>query len=357
MSPKKRRHSALTSPNVRETSPYRILHGDTIQYHTSFGGSLEAVSCKLNQYFEQLELTVYRDYFPAEGQHAQQGLAALRRGFRALQWRNNSLVQSQTNLSPTVWENASRRIMIKAGILKNASTLPLKQVARQSTEHHLRGFLLTFCINERVQTKVVYTPILGAWIAASKDESYQDREIKGIFCWNALPSLVQQELQLAFLLRLLIDAMWWKVPGGDPSGDSNRFVSIPIEDMVLYPIESIDLLDQMDCMSQHFDSDDRPSRHSVVRCKCVQHKDSTLNTHLLIPSNRLRQYLGELSSAKQRSTADPIFKSVLTGIPSIRVTQALQITKQRLKPVMMAQMSSIADKPKECVYQSSDEDS
>eukprot|EP01055_Gregarina_sp_Pseudo9_P002288 Gregarina_sp_Pseudo_9__2287@NODE_260_length_3370_cov_67_237766_g243_i0_p2_GENE_NODE_260_length_3370_cov_67_237766_g243_i0NODE_260_length_3370_cov_67_237766_g243_i0_p2_ORF_typecomplete_len360_score119_63_NODE_260_length_3370_cov_67_237766_g243_i017802859 len=359
MSPKKRRHSVAACGASPESPPAQVAKapGDPINYHSSLGGTLSLVSARLNQYFDHLELSIHREFFPAETADAQQGLAAMRRGFRSRLWRNHSLVRSEGNPEPATWDSERRRIIIQPELLEAASTGPLKQIASQSArEKRLQGFLLSVCMVERAHTRVVYTPLVGGWTAASRDENFQDREVKGLFSWRALPPLVQQELQLAFLMRMLIDAMWWKVPGGDPSGDSNRFVSIPLDDLVLCPIESVDLLDQMDSMSQHFDTEERPARHSVVKCKCVQYKDS-LNTHLLIPSNRLRNHLIELSSAKQRSTADPIFKSVFNGVPSIRVSQALQITRDRLRAILQAQMAQVIHSPKRKDYESSDEES
>eukprot|EP01054_Gregarina_sp_Poly1_P001488 Gregarina_sp_Poly_1__1487@NODE_1372_length_4272_cov_47_282045_g26_i1_p2_GENE_NODE_1372_length_4272_cov_47_282045_g26_i1NODE_1372_length_4272_cov_47_282045_g26_i1_p2_ORF_typecomplete_len362_score46_82_NODE_1372_length_4272_cov_47_282045_g26_i131774262 len=358
MSPRKRRHSVLGNGDATDkTSPGRRRgpHADPFTFHASFGGTLEAISVKLNQYFDQLDLVPHRDFFPAESRDSIQGLAALRRGFRSRMWRNHSLVKSEGNPLPAEWDNAKRRIIIQPKLMQAPSTLQLRQVARQPGTNKLKGFLLSMCIVEHVQAQVVYTPVVGGWIAASSDESYQDRELKGLFSWRALPPLVQQELQCAFLMRLLIDAMWWKVPGGDPSGDSNRFVSIPIEDLVLYPIETIDLLDQMESMAQHFELEDKVVRHSIVKCKCLQYKDSP-NTHLLISSNRLRNQLAELSSARQRSTANPIVKSVFLGIPSIRVMQAFQIARTRLKPILVAHVSAANNKPKRHEYVSSDEE-
>eukprot|EP01053_Blabericola_migrator_P010674 Blabericola_migrator_1__10673@NODE_608_length_7306_cov_258_002348_g441_i0_p3_GENE_NODE_608_length_7306_cov_258_002348_g441_i0NODE_608_length_7306_cov_258_002348_g441_i0_p3_ORF_typecomplete_len354_score64_87_NODE_608_length_7306_cov_258_002348_g441_i036864747 len=336
--PRKRRLTVDQQPEGKQIpDPYAL------PFHSSF--SLNGIADKLLKYFNSLDIMLYREQFPAMDNKHLTSLATLRRGFRHWMWKNHSLIESTANPSPASWDNELRRVKIDPRLLTASSTAPLKQIARVSRSTTLRGFLMTACIVQRSNSKRIYTPIMGGWIAAASNEDFRDREFKGLFSWSVFPPLVQRELQLAFLMRLLIDAMWWKVTPDDRSGDSNRFVSMPIQDLALCPLETLEIIDQMEHAAQHYDPEGGPAgQHQIGKCKCSTLEGST-NTNLLLGASGLRRFLQDASNAKQRSQADPIFKSVFNGIPSIRVSQVVERVSSTLRPVLDNVTSTLSQSP------------
>eukprot|EP01053_Blabericola_migrator_P010668 Blabericola_migrator_1__10667@NODE_608_length_7306_cov_258_002348_g441_i0_p4_GENE_NODE_608_length_7306_cov_258_002348_g441_i0NODE_608_length_7306_cov_258_002348_g441_i0_p4_ORF_typecomplete_len340_score61_47_NODE_608_length_7306_cov_258_002348_g441_i025913610 len=318
--PKKRLLSDTKLEDHKLPEPYGL------QYHASFNAA--AICNRLTAYFHQLEMLLYREEFPSSKSSALPGLVHCCRGHKSLIWRNRSLVMSRANPTPEVWDNASKRIKIDDTLLMTSSTATLDQIAKHPSDTSLNGFFMHACLVFRSSGRKVYTPIMGGWIAASSTEDFKDRELKGFFSLADIPPPVQRELQLAFLMRLLIDAMWWKVTPEDKSADSNRFVSVPIQDLALFPREAIEILEDMDQAAQHYDLEDETFQHHVSKCKCQVYKDCTTKTHLLLGTSGLRKALQDMSHSKTRSTTDSVTKSVFHGIPSLRVGAAIKFLKQ-----------------------------
>eukprot|EP01054_Gregarina_sp_Poly1_P001816 Gregarina_sp_Poly_1__1815@NODE_1470_length_4059_cov_108_392034_g974_i0_p1_GENE_NODE_1470_length_4059_cov_108_392034_g974_i0NODE_1470_length_4059_cov_108_392034_g974_i0_p1_ORF_typecomplete_len392_score42_35_NODE_1470_length_4059_cov_108_392034_g974_i015692744 len=331
--------STATEVPPATSRPSRSQSWSRFQYHRSFESHVVEISSKLNAYFSNLGLVPYREFFPPSNSSNRALLNELRKGFSCRIWRNRSLVPSDENLAPVIWNNGASRIQIPVSAVSAANTMNLKDILNNKVP--LRGFLHCMCLVDTSDSLAVYTPIVGGWVAASSEEQYKDREIKGMFSWRRLSTSAQKEVQYAFLLRLLIDALWWQASDGeekDTTSDSARFVSIPIEDLPLFPVETLTILEEMGDVnaSQHFDIEGQLFKHNLGKCPCSKFASSPdlSKSHLLIPTNRLRSYLTEQYGGRKRSTTNPISKAVFGGQPSYRTIQAVQIVREKIQSTL-----------------------
>lgn len=348
--PRRRTHPS-SGRKVVTPSPPNDGRWSRFQYHRSFESHVLEISSKLNLYFTNLGLMPYREFFPPVNVSSRLVLTELRKGFSRRIWRNASLVPSDENLRPPIWNNTKSRIRIPESAIAVATTTDLKNILNPHSP--LKGFLHCMCLvdtpehNTSNSPIAVYTPLVGGWVAASTDEQYKDREIKGMFSWRRLPNKVQKEVQYAYLMRLLIDACWWQVTGGgggadgldegdtrDTTSDGARFVSFLVEDLALFPVETLYILEEMgdSNATQHYDLHGQSFKHNLGKCPCSRFADhpDLAKTHILIPTNRLRNYLIEQHGGRKRTSANPVVKAVFSGQPSDAALFAVQAVREKI---------------------------
>eukprot|EP01053_Blabericola_migrator_P000206 Blabericola_migrator_1__205@NODE_1054_length_5578_cov_25_802395_g596_i1_p1_GENE_NODE_1054_length_5578_cov_25_802395_g596_i1NODE_1054_length_5578_cov_25_802395_g596_i1_p1_ORF_typecomplete_len512_score75_98_NODE_1054_length_5578_cov_25_802395_g596_i122453780 len=341
------------------------------EYHRGVD-QLSELSHSVNVYFEALNLEPFREFFPATEAQQYSILKELCSGFTKRMGRNKSLAKgaqldpltydpvhymraphitvSQSssltaiklpleNLTPQPLLHEKQRLHMPRDLLEKASTVDIRTILLRGSQN-VRGFLHCMCLNHIVKaaSTPIYTPILGGWIAVSADDNYTDREIKGVFSWRGGVASVEKELQYAFFIRLLIDACWWQVDedavSRDNTTDGNRFVSILMDDLALFPIGTFSIIDELGDVvaTQHYDVEGVSIRHSLANCACSRFRDSPepKRSHILIPAYRLKSHLTEVFNSRKRSTADPILRAVTNGIPSSGVVAYIMGLRERV---------------------------
>lgn len=135
-----------------------------------------------------------------------------------------------------------------------------------------------------------------------------------------------------------MDAAWWKTGSEDRTSEAERFVSIPLSDLVFFPVETltgISFLFDERMSAQHFASSKWKGSHiSAGRCSCTKHaEDEDSYSYLLIPAARIRTFLVEMHKKLQSSNdaVPPHLKAVLTGNPSAGVLAAIKLAKTRVR--------------------------
>lgn len=302
-------------------------------HHPLTESGVADVNRNLNHYFKSLGLCSIKEVYPSN----RSVISELSCGFHVRIGKNDSANHHRNELTG--------RLHIPERIVGPVDHI--RAACKPGSD--LFGFLTCYTIKSTSGGQTLFTPVCGSWFAAAESENdYKDRELKGVFCWTKFPESVQKELQQAYLLKALVDGLWWKADYQDTTADSERFVSIVGEDLLAFPFFSFELLSALpdNIAPQHYAPADPTAKAvnhtSMGKCPCRKLKsDPNAATHILISASRFRGYLSDLMNTRKRTPAGgPIMHNVLYGDPSEAVRRAVMEETERLTARMRVEKAS-----------------